>query len=605
MALFPIRIIQLELEWLADVALPFFHQPVMSGFLRTLYKPHHQLREVLQNRVLLHTPESGCTHYTKGSRYQLELILLGVGEAALVALFDLFANLPYSAKHAGCKGQLSDNVRLIGLRDGLRRDVITHPLQSTPLSHALLLDEAEQWQAYGAANPVVTLQFLSPLRLSQDKAVRAQSNDKDATLLHSGDALTAELVHQRLFDAYAALCANLELPRPTRSAMPAQPPAQNKVFWADCFYQSGGQRKSLGGLLGTINLPCQPLSLDTWYLLVLAQYIGLGQNRNFGLGRLRLVGQHGEAVLPPTSRSTPLLHRVFSRQALQQAWQHEVKKLPAVKRPSSDEDCDALYHQLLNGTYQASPLNARRLEKPAQAPRLLLLPPFIDKVAHKALSTWLSASLDTLYSKHSYAYRKGYSRFGAKTRVQHLLRQGHVWLVDADIKRFFASLNPADVLQRLIALYGDDPLWQVLHTMLSAPLAPSPLLQSTTPTGLNLGNSLSPVLANLMLDDFDAQLHAFGIEQVRYADDFLLLCKTEQAAQHAKHLVEQLLATQGLTLNTDKTKIVHIKQGVRFLGQELTQPQTKPLRLPKTIVSSSPKLGKTTAEHFSDYTSNL
>lgn len=551
MSLYPIRVYGVELEFSATTSMPFFHQAVLRGFINTLLN----IPEQIQNRVLVHAPESGVIQYQKGTRYRFYLISINLPEIHLEQLFTQLTNLPRSAAH--CYGALAHNIKLHQIFDPLTQMPVAHPLMTTQYDHHSILLEAEQWQRYSEHHHSVTLSFQSPVRLSHSgKRVYQQS-----------DELHGSLIIDRCFDAYASLCQVLGYTRPARQA-PVECDMTADLHWADTSYQSKGkQAKQLGGLVGTLTLNTHQLSYDNWVTLVLGQYIGIGQNRNFGMGRYHLVGEQGELGFIPLPRTTPLLHQVFNLQTLELAWQHEIKKLPKSAQSTWGQQAfERLLSALQNLHYQPGALNPKMLDKPGQKQRLLLLPSFIDKVAHKALSTWLGTSLDLLYSKSSYAYRRGYSRLTARDSIVQAVRAGYEYVLDADIKQFFASLQPSQVIARLRALYGDDPLWAILNAMLHAPIANTQQHDISQVSGLNLGSSLSPVLANLMLDPFDAILGNQEQRLVRYADDFLILCRTKQQAERTLENVKKVIAHQGLELNEEKTQVVHISKGVKFLG---------------------------------------
>ncbi|WP_440055956.1 CRISPR-associated endonuclease Cas1 [Pseudoalteromonas sp. T1lg65] len=555
MSFYPIRVYKVTLCFNAHVSLPFFHQPLVSSFLRTLLN----ISEAQQNRILIHTPQSGQCDYEAGQHFCFYFITLNLDEHLLAHIVDQFVQLPLSATAAKCHGLLADNLHLVNIEDGLTDAPLANPMHAATLDHGAILSEAEQWQQYAAEQQEISLTFLSPVRLSKPQS---------KTLYNNGSELTGELILNRCFDAFASLCSTLGLARPTRVDLPATP-IKTHLSWVDCSYTNPhGKQKQLGGLVGTVTLNCGALNYDLWVYLVLGQYIGLGQNRNFGMGRYKLVGTQGQSSLPQIKRPTPLLQTVLSYQNLSSAWQHEYKKLSKVQQAQYGPDqLEALHHSIHTSTYQPGYLTPRLLQKPGQKERLLLLPNFIDKVTHKAISLWLSNTLDKLYNKASYGYRTGHSRLNAKYRIQHLLHQGYTTVLDADIKSFFASICTQQVIDKLVALYGDDPLWPLVAQMLNAEIDPNTELQiNTPPTGLNLGSALSPVLANLMLDQFDDVISHENLELVRYADDFLILCKSQQQAEHAKTLVQAVLQQQGLSLNPQKTRITTIQQGFNFLG---------------------------------------
>jgi CRISPR-associated protein Cas1 len=170
--------------------------------------------------------------------------------------------------------------------------------------------------------------------------------------------------------------------------------------------------------------------------------------------------------------------------------------------------------------------------------------------------------LELAFTDDSYAYRPGRSVLDAVARIRNLREAGYAWVVDGDIERFFDRVPHAPLLAAL-ETHVDDPALMDLIAL---------WLEQAGPEGIGLpqGSPLSPLLSNLYLDDLDdaAQEAAFGpgVRLVRYADDFVLLCRTEERARAVLHRVDQVLAHLGLSLNRDKTRVVSFDAGFRFLG---------------------------------------
>jgi CRISPR-associated protein Cas1 len=170
----------------------------------------------------------------------------------------------------------------------------------------------------------------------------------------------------------------------------------------------------------------------------------------------------------------------------------------------------------------------------------------------------LQPVIDPELEESSFAYRKGRGVADAVRRVAALRRQGFVHVVDADISRFFESVPHEPLLARLGRLTGSDAILDLVALW----------LEWNAPGGVGLaqGSPLSPALANLYLDGVDEAIEGRGVRLVRYADDFVLLTKSEAAAEGALKRVAGLLGEHGLTLNAEKTRIASFDQGFRFLG---------------------------------------
>lgn len=571
-ALLPVRIYQFNLCWLEAVTLPFFHQGVVTAFVRTLLK----IKDSEFAALAIHTPESGRLNYQQGDQYSFYISLYGGDISLLEKLFFLFDRLPFSAAQAQCEGLFASNIRLLSIKDGLSQQLLAEAEHAAYIDQDSLNEQVALWRQ---ATPYqIKLRFISPLRIKQEKGLRQNIKSSNSKLCHTQAEVNGSLLFDRLFDACAGLQQQLspDSPRLKRVERAELDFTQADLFWVDGYYGSASHReqnklKAVGGLQGEVTLPVANLSQADWLLLVLGQYIGMGQNRRFGCGRYQLLTADDQSMTAQLTRAEPLLEHICSHRELAENFKHELHKLPKSQQVVTEQGFDLaqLQAQLYSGQQWPEPLTPWLLQEPGKKERLLLLPCFEDKVIHKTLSSWLSETLDILYSANSYGYRRGHSRLGAKDKIQSLIRAGYQYVLDADIQDFFPSVSTKRILSRLACLYGSDQAWQLLERHLHAAIKEQQLPQGYEqfqPSGLNMGTSLSPVLANLMLDHLDSVLTNLDYQLIRYADDFLVLCKHRHQAEQALTLVKALLAEQGLELNPNKTKIRSFASGVEFLG---------------------------------------
>lgn len=199
----------------------------------------------------------------------------------------------------------------------------------------------------------------------------------------------------------------------------------------------------------------------------------------------------------------------------------------------------------------------RKLEK--------LLP--TERLTHAVLHSILNDPIDRQLAPAAYGFRRGRSTQTALRQVHELLQKGYRYAVESDIEDFFPSVDLDRLMQELDQLLppADTLTRQLLHKLLRAPCQEGPRL---TPRhkGLAQGSPLSPLLANLYLDRFDHHLSQSSGQLVRYADDFIILTRTRQEAEQLLQTAQTELAQVGLNLGMDKTAIVDIEHGFRFLG---------------------------------------
>ncbi|MGL6260373.1 CRISPR-associated endonuclease Cas1 [Vibrio sp. WXL210] len=203
--------------------------------------------------------------------------------------------------------------------------------------------------------------------------------------------------------------------------------------------------------------------------------------------------------------------------------------------------------------------------------RRIAVPTVRDRVVHTWLAQQITPKLDAIFLSSSFAYRKHRSYIDAIKRVEFLRDSGFQWVVDADIKQYFDSVSHRILFEKLSVTLGDSQLCQWIERAIT-------LAQCDTQgqlaygreigKGIPQGSGLSPVLANLYLHELDhtMQMHKFAL--VRYADDFVVHCQTEQEAHSALAQVERVLAKLELELNPSKSGIRHFSDGFVFLGAQ-------------------------------------
>lgn len=270
----------------------------------------------------------------------------------------------------------------------------------------------------------------------------------------------------------------------------------------------------------------------------------------------------------------PTLETIFTYGHLRDAW----KKVRA-NRGASGTDGEPLngfgsqlqvnlwrlVSEIQSGSYQPQPLLGVHVAKPAGGFRLLAIPSVRDRVLQTAVADALQPLLENEFEDASYGYRPGRSVDLAVERVTVLRDQGYRWVVDADIARYFDEIDHELLLLELSTHIDDSQLIALIRTWLRTPIQTDDAVWAPL-KGVPQGSPLSPLLANLYLDWFDEQLEERGLKLVRFADDFLVLCKTRDNAEEALELSDELLQALRLRISDEKTRVVNFEQGFRFLG---------------------------------------
>ena len=314
---------------------------------------------------------------------------------------------------------------------------------------------------------------------------------------------------------------------------------------------------------------CQAMLFGGMIHRQVARIESRSSRRSWKMPRKSLL-RNSRPALPPTgqeSRGGPLYDQVASVQMLAKAFDRVRFNNGAAGgdgisvqhfASSADLRLRRLAHELRTGRYLPGPLRRVYIPKSSGGLRPLDIPCVVDRVVQAAAALVLDPILDREMEPSSFAYRRGRSVAHAVARVASLRREGYRHVVDGDIVRFFERIPHERLIVRL-EKYIDDPALIDLVWL---------WLESAMPSGLGVpqGSPISPLLANVYLDQIDEEIEGRGIRLVRFADDFLLLCKSEGLAETALGKMKTMLARHGLELHASKTRLVDFDQGFRFLG---------------------------------------
>lgn len=290
---------------------------------------------------------------------------------------------------------------------------------------------------------------------------------------------------------------------------------------------------------------------------------------------LNPTGEDGlrRGVTQPALHAT-LMARVLDRANLQQAWKRvkanrgapgidgmRIEDFPAFAR----SHWSGIRQQLADGSYRPQPVRRVSIPKPHGGERLLGVPTVVDRVIQQAVAQVLTPIFDPHFSGSSFGFRPGRSAHGALRQAQAHIKAGRRIAVDLDLAKFFDTVQHDVLMARVGRRVRDSRLLALIGRYLRAGVLVGERIQATG-IGTPQGGPLSPLLANILLDDLDRELERRGHWFVRYADDLLVLVATPRAGRRVMASVTRFVTRKlKLVVNEHKSRVVATNACV-FLG---------------------------------------
>jgi RNA-directed DNA polymerase len=243
-----------------------------------------------------------------------------------------------------------------------------------------------------------------------------------------------------------------------------------------------------------------------------------------------------------------------------------VQQLPGYLR----EHWPAIRDQLLSGIYTPQPVKRVEIDKPDGGMRPLGIPTVLDRFIQQAVLQILQPQWDPTFSPHSYGFRPGRSAHQAVAAAQQYIADGHRWVVDLDLEKFFDRINHDRLMAAVAERVQDKRVLKLIRAFLNAGVMANGLV-SPIDEGAPQGGPLSPLLSNLVLDELDRELEKRGHRFARYADDCNIYVRSERAGQRVMASVTQFIIRR-LKLKVNQTKsAVARPQDRKFLGFSFTR----------------------------------
>lgn len=541
---FEIHTFKLRFEIMRGYNFPYYHGAQVNSLLSGAFDRHP-----LGKNIIPYPIESGKVNFIKGNFYNLGISILGSEFTTTEQIRNSFSDV-----RVNDDGDVANVFKLVDVEEVFLTNTISA----------------------GLTNPY-HLKFITPLRHARKEK---ETGKRFFDPSHFSPSYFLELLLNRLKELKEYIKVSAA---DSDTTIPICGLMDKNLMWIDMPFS-----KTLGGIIGQVKFNAD--LNDFWKeTLWCGQFIHAGLNSSFGFGKYIIDNLSSPAEY--ISRAECILNEALLESNMNEAFQHvknnshleHAEKYQEFEK-SLSSNINSIITSVKTGEYVPGDLIGMMIDKSGGNKRALAVPDVKDRILQRAVVNIISPSVERLLEDTSFAYRKGLSRKTAARAIKEAKAKGMNYVLKCDIEAFFDNIDWQILFKKLDILFGTDPVLSLLKVWVRQPVVLNNL-RIIRRQGLPQGSVISPLLANLYLDQFDEEIED-RFKLIRYADDVLILCRSKEEAEEAKREVEESLKELKLEVNKNKEGIFSFDDGFQYLGYLFSKSQIKEIKTGKPVFIS-------------------